>query len=219
MKPPGILRQRSAATVVLVLCSLAALASLRAQNDDSLIPPMSKEKAVASYRIAVTDLLSVSIYQEPDLQATARVDANGNIHLALVGDVKVAGLTVDAAQKAVKKAYQDGQYLRDPQVNIGVQSYATREVSISGQIGAPGRYPLPVETNMTVLDLVTKAGGFTDTAKGTAVTITRITPDGKQQLFTIDVASLLHGDSGANLRDNSLVLQPGDIVFVPQRIF
>lgn len=207
------------APIAFALSLLLAAPSLLAKNDDSLIPPLSKDKAVAAYQIAVTDLLSISIYQEPDLQTTARVDAKGNIHLPLVGDVPVVGLTVDAAQKTVKAAYQNGQYLRDPQVNIGVQSYAAREVSISGQIASPGRYPLPVETNMTVLDLVTKAGGFTDTAKGTAVTITRITPDGKQQVFTIDVASLLHGDSGANIRNNSLVLQPGDIVFVPQRIF
>jgi polysaccharide export outer membrane protein len=71
---------------------------------------------------------------------------------------------------------------------------------------------------MTVLELVTRAGGFTDTAKGTAVNVTRVTPEGKKQVFTIDVDSLLKGKSGANINDNSLMLEPGDIVFVPERI-
>ena len=71
---------------------------------------------------------------------------------------------------------------------------------------------------MTVLELVTKAGGFTDTAKGTAVNITRIKPDGKKQVFTIDVESLITGKDKANISDNSLMLQPGDIVYVPERI-
>lgn len=173
---------------------------------------------VASYKITLTDLLRVDIYQEDDLRTMARVDAKGKINLPLVGEVHVNGLTVSEAQKAVETAYRDGRYLRAPQVTINVEAYAAREVSIQGQIRSPGRYPMPIETAMTVLELVTRAGGFTDTARGTAVNVTRVTPDGKKQVFTIDVDSLLKGKSRASAADNSLILEPGDIVFVPERI-
>ncbi len=180
--------------------------------------PASTKQSVLAYKITLTDLLRIDIYQEEDLRTMSRVDAKGKINLPLVGEVLVAGLTVSDAQKAVEAAYRDGRYLRTPQVTINVEAYAPREVSIQGQIRSPGRYPLPIETSMTVLELVTRAGGFTDTAKGTAVNITRVTPDGKKQVFTIDVDSLLKGKDRANINDNSLMLEPGDIVFVPERI-
>jgi polysaccharide export outer membrane protein len=181
--------------------------------------PKSPDQTVLAYTVTLTDLLRVDIYQEEDLRTMSRVDAKGNINLPLVGEVRVVGLTVSAAQKAVENAYRDGRYLRNPQVTINIESYASREVSIQGQVRSPGRYPLPIETNMSVLELVTKAGGFTDTAKGTAVNITRITADGKKQVFTVDVDSMLKGKDKASISDNSLVIQPGDIVYVPERIF
>jgi len=84
----------------------------------------------------------------------------------------------------------------------------------------PGRYPLPVESTMSVLDLVTKAGGFTDTAQGTAVRVTRIQPDGSTKVITLDVESLIKGRSNAktNGDNNALLLEPDDIVYVPERI-
>ena len=200
-----------------LLLATLMMAGVPARAADAKVPPPNT--TVLAYKVTLTDLLRVDIYQEDDLRTMSRVDAKGNINLPLVGEVHVVGLTVSDAQKAVENAYRDGRYLRNPQVTINIESYASREVSIQGQIRSPGRFPLPIETNMTVLELVTKAGGFTDTAKGTAVNITRVTPDGKKQVFTIDVDSLLKGKDKASISDNSLIIQPGDIVYVPERIF
>lgn len=194
---------------LLAFCAIGARAETK---------PPAPASAVLSYKITLTDLLRVDIYLEDDLRTLARVDAKGKINLPLVGEVPVSGLTVSEAQKAVENAYRDGRFLRSPQVTINVEAYAAREVSIQGQVRSPGRYPLPIETSMTVLELVTKAGGFTDTARGTAVSVTRVLPDGKKQVFTIDVDSLIKGKSGASTSDNSFLLEPGDIVFVPERI-
>ncbi len=182
---------------------------LHAQNADKPAP---------SYVISMTDRLRIAVYQEDDLSVIARVDSKGTVNLNLVGEVKIAGHTVSEAQKIIEDAYRNGRYLRSPQVTINIEEYASREVSISGMVRNPGRFPLPVETNMTVLELVTKAGGLTDTAKGTAVSITRITPDGEKKVFTIDVESLIKGRDRAKATDNTLTLQPGDIVYVPERI-
>lgn len=199
----------------LLVVLFLALGAIGARAAD---PKPAPAPAVLSYKITLTDLLRVDIYLEDDLRTLSRVDAKGRINLPLVGEVAVAGLTVSEAQKAVENAYRDGRFLRAPQVTINVEAYAAREVSIQGQVRSPGRYPLPIETSMTVLELVTKAGGFTDTARGTAVTVTRVLPDGKKQVFTLDVDSLIKGKSGASTADNSLLLEPGDIVFVPERI-
>jgi len=113
--------------------------------------------ARASYAIASTDRLRITVYQEEDLSVFARVDAKGTVNLPLVGEVVVAGKTVSEAQQVIEAAYRDGRYLKKPQVTINIEEYAAREVSIDGKVRNPGRYPLPIEANMTVLELVTKA--------------------------------------------------------------
>jgi polysaccharide export outer membrane protein len=196
-----------AAAVVL----LASQPALRADSADT-------EGGIPSYTLTTTDRLRIAVYQEDDLSSIVRIDAKGDVNLLLVGEVKIAGLTVREAQKAIEDAYRNGRFLRDPQVIITVEEYAPREVSIGGQVRNPGRYPLPIESTMTVIDLVTKAGGLTDIAKGGSVTITHITPDGKKITTTVDVDSIIKGKAQAKADDTTIQLKPGDIVYVPERI-
>ena len=198
---------------VLLFASVQAFAASRLGAENPSVPPTR-----ASYTIASTDRLRITIYQEEDLSCFARVDANGLINLPLIGEVSVSGKTVIEAQHIIESAYRDGRYLVKPQVTINIEEYAPREVSIDGKVRSPGRFPLPIEANMSVLELVTKAGGLLDTAKGTAITVTRISKDGKKEVFTVDVESLMKGRDRAKATDNSLILQPGDIVYVPERI-
>jgi polysaccharide export outer membrane protein len=176
----------------------------------------TRDKAV--YVLAITDRIRVVIFGEDDLATDARVDAFGNINLPLVGDVHVAGLSVDDAQRLVEKAYREGQYLRKPQATISIAEYAPREVSIQGQVKEPGRFLLPTESTYSVVELVTKAGGFTDIAKGNEVTITHFTPDGKKTVRKVDVESIIQGKSSEKAQDSALKLEPGDIVYVPESI-
>jgi polysaccharide export outer membrane protein len=203
--------QRSLLPLVAMVAFWAGRAALRADPSDTA-------GTIPSYTLTATDRLRIAVYQEDDLSSIVRIDAKGDVNLLLVGEVKIAGLTVREAQKAIEDAYRDGRYLRNPQVIITVEEYAPREVSIDGQVRNPGRYPLPIESTMTVVDLVTKAGGLTDIARGTAVTITHLTPDGKKVTTTVDVDSILKGKAPAKAGDPALQLQPGDIVYVPERI-
>jgi len=181
-------------------------------------PALKTEKLGFIYRLTITDRIRVAVFQEDELAVIARVDARGNINLKLVGDLPVAGLTVNDAQRAIEKAYRDGRYLRSPQVTVTIEDYAPREVSIQGQVKAPGRYLLPIESTFSIVELVTKAGGLTDIAKGDAVVITRVLPDGTKKTFNVDVDSVIRGKKNSRSSEAPLELQPGDIVFVPERI-
>lgn len=174
-------------------------------------------KGVFIYKLTITDRIRVSIFQEDDLAVLSRIDAQGNVNLKLVGDLHVADLTVNEAQKAIEDAYREGRFLRNPQVTVSVEDYAPREVSIQGQVKAPGRYVLPVESTFSVVELVTKAGGFTDIAKGDVVKVTRKLSDGTQKVFVEDVDSAIRGKD-KNKAKTPLLLEPGDIVYVPERI-
>jgi polysaccharide export outer membrane protein len=203
------------------VCLFAVFALFAAAVGQAQIPESRKidpRKALV-YQIATNDRIRIGIFQEPELDMIGRVDIKGTVNLNLLGPVKLVGMTIPEAEDAVEAAYRDGRYLRNPQVTITVEEYTPREVSIQGQIKNPSRYPLPIEQTMTVLELVTRAGGFTDTAKGTAVNVTRINPDGSKQVFTVDVESIIKGRDKAKAEDSSLLLMPGDIVYVPERLF
>lgn len=171
-----------------------------------------------AYVLTNTDRIRIAVFEESDLTLIARIDSQGNVNLPLVGEVRIASFRVTDAERVIENAYREGRFLRNPRVTISVEEYASREVSIQGQIRSPGRYPLPIESTMTILELVTRAGGLTDTARGTAVVVTRILPDGTKRTFNIDVDSMIRGRSRASVEDNSLILESGDIIFVPERI-
>lgn len=207
-------------SLLLLLALTATVVRAQTSADAAVSSPKPAAGTTTSpaYVLTNTDRIRIAVYQEEDLSLIGRIDSQGRINLPLVGEVAIAGLKVGDAQTAIEKAYQDGRYLRAPRVTITVEEYAAREVSIQGQVRSPGRYPLPIESSMTILELVTRAGGFTDTAKGKSVRVTRVLPDGTKRTFTIDVESLIKGRKNANVSDNSLVLEAGDIVFVDERL-
>jgi polysaccharide export outer membrane protein len=170
------------------------------------------------YKLTNADRLRVVLYGEPDLATVTRIDARGNINLFLVGDLHVAGCTVNEAQKIIEAAYRDGRFLRFPQATISVEDYAPRTVTVDGQVKSPGPIPLPVESTLTVYQAIIRAGGFTDVAKGSAVQVTRIQPDGTKKIFIVDVDSLIKGKGKIREKDDSLLLEPGDIIYVPERL-
>jgi polysaccharide export outer membrane protein len=198
--------------------ALIVASLIPARADDTQAGGTSSRQKI--YNIRANDRLRITVFQEDDLSTICRVDAKGTVNLPLVGEITVRGLTVSGAERAIETAYKDGRYLRKPEVTVAVDEYAPREVSIQGQVKNPGRYALPIESTMTVLDLVTKAGGFTDTALGTGVRITRILPDGSTRVITLDVESLIKGRSNAktNGENSALLLEADDIVYVPERI-
>jgi len=201
----------------LVLASIFVATGLfPASAQQSLGEKFDPRKALI-YRIATNDRIRVGVFLESDLDMIARVDIKGTVNLPLLGTINVNHLTIPEAEEIIESAYRDRRFLRNPQVTISVEEYTPREVSIQGQVNKPARYSLPIEQTMTVLELVTKAGGFTDTAKGKAVTVTRINPDGTKQVFSEDVESLIKGKNSDKTGDNSLILLPGDIVYVPER--
>jgi len=203
---------------LMVVAMLAAAAAGAAGAANA--PAAGSSDRTQTYRIRTTDKLSIRIFQEDDLSTICRVDAKGTVNLPLVGEVRVYGQSLSQAERTIEAAYKDGRFLRKPEVTVTVEEYSPREVSIQGQVKNPGRYELPVESTISVLDLVTKAGGFTDTALGTAVRVTRLLADGSTKVITIDVESLIKGKGNVktNGQDSSLLLEPDDIVYVPERI-
>lgn len=197
--------------------ALAAAANAFAQGKPGAEAGDDKRSIV--YKISRTDKISIVVVGESDLNVVGkRVDANGNVNLNLVGEVHIADLSVSQAQAAIEAAYRDGRILRNPQVNINIEEYAPRTVSISGMVKNPGTISLPPETTMTIKELVLRAGGLTETANGSKVRVSRTMPDGSLKVFTLNVDAILKGRDSGRSADNSFVLEPDDIVYVPEKI-
>lgn len=183
-------------------------------------PPAGKEeKKYVPYKITRGDRLSINILGEPDLRiGGVRVEAMGTVNLTLIKDTRLVGLTIAEAQAAIAKAYREGRFLRDPQVSVTVDEYAPRTVIVSGKVNIQGRQEIPPDSEFTIKDLIFKAGGFADTAKASAVRVTRTMPDGSLKIFTLDVESAIKGKTNATSKDAGFVLEPDDIIYVPEKI-
>lgn len=198
----------------LVLCSVIPAAA-------QPVPLPKQEKKYVPYRISRGDILNVEVLANGEREFAAgqkRVEATGTINLLYIQEIRLVGLTIAEAQDAIASAYRDGRFIRNPVVNLTVETYAPRIVRISGKVNSQATFELPPDTEMTIMDLIFKANGFTDTAKGTAVKVTRTMPDGSLKVFNLDVESAMKGKLKEASGDAAFPLQPDDVVYVPERI-
>lgn len=206
-----IYRLLAIALVAMAGCS----ASLLAQS--AAAAPRAEKKAVP-YRITAGDRLSVAVLGEPSLTVgQRRVEATGTINLLLVNDVTVTGLTIAEAQEKIAASYREGRFLRNPQVTVTVDEYAPRIVQISGKVNSPGQIHIPPDAEMTIVELIFKAQGLTETARSSAVRVDRTLPNGTKQQFTLDLEAAIKA-KGRPTGDETFIMQPGDVVYVEERI-
>ena len=161
----------------------------------------------SEYILGAGDLIKVSVYQVPDLSAEVRISETGQITFPLVGNVNVAGSTVTGAQEKIAKALRDGGYVLKPQVIVSILQVKSNQVSILGQIGKPGRYPIETATTK-VSEIIALAGGILPT--GSDVVTLVGTRNDKAVRLEIDVPAILQ--FGKSELDLNVV--NGDIIYV-----
>ena len=126
---------------------------------------MRDQSAIA---IGPGDLLDLSVFDVPELVLKVRVDVNGCVSLAFLGDVKLGGMTVGNAQRLIARELVARQLVKDPQVSIFIEEFATQGVTVYGEVNAPGIYPLMGPHHL--YDAISAAGGLTLKA-GRTVTV------------------------------------------------
>jgi polysaccharide export outer membrane protein len=129
----------------------------------ALPPPDSRTVPieVAPYRIAPGDELTVSIFGAPELDRTGTVDSAGNFALPLAGTINAAGKTPLEFASQVEAKLR-GPYLKNPRVSINLKQGAQQMVTVDGEVGAPGVYP--VVGQMTLQQAIATAKGASEAA-------------------------------------------------------
>lgn len=153
-------------------------------------------------------------------EPSKRVSDGGTIVLPLLGELAVAGLSLDELQNQLSERY--AAYFVHPQVILDFVRDTGKEgvspwgfVTVLGRVKEPGRVPIPATRDMTLSGAIQRAGGFAPSAKSAAILVTRSMPDGRTESRTIN----LHAVGAAGRLDEDIIVEANDVVFVPEAMF
>jgi polysaccharide export outer membrane protein len=173
------------------------------EPDHSLIPPAQPVEVTSG--LTAGDVFEVRVFGQDHLGGTFQVQEDGTIVVPLLGPVDVDGKTKAEAAQLLEKLFGDG-YLRDPHVTVVMTERENLEVSVLGQVQRPGTFPYAEK--LTLVQAISEAGGLNDLAHSRKVKLTRKSPSGVGT-YDVSVKAITEG------RAADILLQPGDIIFVP----
>lgn len=175
--------------------------------------PVVVEEAAAELpdtTLGPEDVFDVRVFGEKELSNTYRVASDGTIDFPLIGTVSVTGKTPTEVADLIETALVEGDFLKRPQVSILVTEYNSKKISVFGQVKQPGTFPY--QDGMSVVEAISKAGGFTSMARANDTVVIRVV-DGDEKRFKVPVEAIGEGQAP------NFLLRAGDIVFVPERVF
>ena len=151
-------------------------------------------------------LLDMEIYNTPEMSSQLRIDAKGSVTIPLIGAVHLEGETVPEAQSTIAKLLVDQQILKDPQVTLNILEFASRNISVVGEVQSPGRIELLAPASLE--DVLAMAGGETIEA-GDEIEVQHPTSTG-----SLDSHHVEYARGGDSTPLQSTVVEPGDMVVV-----
>lgn len=190
----------------IVFLALALNSSAFSQSTPVVAPPLEVTKSEAV--LGVGDIIRISVYQNPDLTVeSGRISEVGLINFPLIGSVKLGGETIAASEQKIAKLLREGGFVLRPQVTIQVAQIRSAVISILGQVGKPGRYPIET-VGAKVSEMIAATGGV---APGGADVVTLVgTRGGRAVKLDIDLPAILQ--SGKTELD--IGVENGDILYV-----
>ena len=160
----------------------------------------------SDFQIGVSDVLTLSVWREDQLQVTVPVRPDGRIAVPLLGEIEVVGRTPMDVQAELTRGYEG--FVTAPAVSLVVSEINSRKVYVLGEVNAPGVFDILRPTRL--LQALSMAGGYTDFAKKDEVVVIREGRPGERRI-QVSVKDIT---TGRRLDDNLLLL-PGDTIYVP----
>ncbi len=154
-------------------------------------------------QISEGDLLDIVIFDTPELSGRFRVNLKGDILLPLAGTLHVAGLNLGEITDAVSQRYKDAKILVDPEVTVFVAEFTRRTITITGEVRAPGVYPIVAPRTLT--DTLAMAGGLNDAASRTVSIVHAADPK-----HIIHVTLNVGAQTLESIEEGRIEILPGD---------
>lgn len=158
----------------------------------------------ASYKIGPQDVLRIDVWKETEISRAVPVRPDGKISLPLLNDVQASGLTAMELANVITEGLK--KFINSPQVTVTVTEINSRRIYVTGEVTKPGAYALL--PNMTALQALTSAGGFTQFSNPKKIYVLR-NESGKQVKHPFNYKAVLDG------KQEDFPLQPGDTIVVP----
>lgn len=136
------------------------------------------------------------------------IGPDGRAAIPYVGNVKLAGLTLDEAKELIQSKLSE--YLRIPSMSVSVKSYGKRKIYVMGEVEKPGIQEMDIDS-LNAYAAITSAGGFTKRGRSTRVQVLRVIDDTMYYTQLNMKTYVKRHDLTQNV-----VLQDGDIVYVPK---
>ena len=168
--------------------------------------PLESERNV----IGPGDIFTMEIVGEKDLPREYQVASDGTVDLPFLHTVKVQDLEAQEVARLIRNKLIEAKVLADPSVIVQVRQFASRQVTLLGQVAKPGSVPLV--PGMSLIQAISQAGGLTAVANGDHVNLTRKTRTG-QHTIVVSVSDIIDGKAP------DVPLRPGDQIYVHERIF
>ncbi len=194
--------------IFLILIVNIGLASAQTDQDIVSKKQAQSEKGIDTekYIIGPEDILYIHVWREDALSRTVPVRMDGFISLPLINEIKAAGLTPLQLKEELTLRFKE--FIENPTVSVIVMEANSFKVYVSGQVRNPGVYRLRSE--MTLLQIIPMAGGFTDWANQKKILIIR-KEGGREKRFIVNYKKLIEGDEF----ESNITLKAGDTVIVP----
>lgn len=201
----------SAAVLLLAACGTTATDVQKFNASTAQVPSYTLG---SEYRIGTEDEIRIDVWRNPDLSIEVPVRPDGKISMPLIGDVQAGGRS--PSQVATDIRQRLSRFIREPQVSVIVTQLRSHEylsrVRVTGAVRQ--QVSLPFRQGMTILDAVLAAGGVNEFAAPGRTKLYRKV-DRKTEVLDINLSGILYdGDLTTNV-----VLKPGDVITVPERLF
>ena len=187
-------------TTILVLASMMPVAKAA----DILKATYAAKSSIPEYRLGPEDVIEVFVWKQPELTTTVVIRPDGRISLPLTNELEASGKTAIQLQKEITEKLQE--YITQPMVNVIVKQVNSLKISVLGEVRKPDVYR--IKNQVTVLDAIAMAGGFTDLARPNRVIVLRNAPSGPQRI-RINVKQVVADEGTAQF-----YLKPLDTVYV-----
>lgn len=195
---------------LLVLLLLVGCKHPQGTESESAVPAVTATTAARTPGVLGSgDVVEVRVFGESDFSGLHRITASGHIDYPFCGRLAATGRTPSELGEAIATCLRAG-LLRQPQVTVSLREYNSRKIFVLGEVQKPGTFPY--EDGMTVVQALSLAGGFTKLAAKNACNLTR-TEEGRERRYALRVEEIALG------RAPNVVLQPGDILFIPESFF
>jgi polysaccharide export outer membrane protein len=159
------------------------------------------------FLIGPEDVLEIKLFHEPEMTQRVVVRSDGKIGVTLLGDVQASGLSTDKLSDILESKLD--RFYEQPVVSVVASEIHSQEVHLMGAVARPGAYSLG--RPLTLIELLARAGGFTETAKTDQIIIIRQKGRGETERLPFNYKQFLEGKSP----NANILMKSGDVVIIP----